>query len=111
MFELQGADLDAETSIDLEIGCQALDNEALLVAWLNELLYASETRDILFTRFEVTIYPLAPLPGAVEELALTARAQGFPGRGPMAHIKAVTYYELAVLQSAAGWEATITFDT
>jgi SHS2 domain-containing protein len=75
-----------------------------LVAWLNELLYLSETEDVLFTRFEVTITD-SPDP------ALTARLRGVPGRGHLAHVKAVTYHHLSVVQSANGWQATVTFDT
>ena len=84
--------------------CQGMDLETLLVAWLNELLYLSEMNDALFTRFEVAI------DGDLEP-ALTANVRGVPGRGHLAHVKAVTYYDLRVEPTPVGWRATVTFDT
>lgn len=106
MHELQGADLDAPAQVTTTIDCQAPDLAALLVAWLSELLYLSETGDVVYTRFAVEI--------ASEDVGgyrLTATATGYPGRGPLAHVKAVTYYGLSVDETEAGWEATVTFDT
>lgn len=107
MFELQGADLDGGAPLTTAIDCQAPDLEALLVAWLSELLYQSETGDVVYTRFSVEISEDA----AAQSFRLAASASGHPGRGPLSHVKAVTYYDLSVEQIAAGWEATITFDT
>ena len=104
LFEMQGADLTAEPTVTVAASCQGMDLETLLVAWLNELLYLSEMNDALFTRFDVAI---------VDDLepTLTARACGVPGRGHLAHVKAITYYHLTVEQGAEGWRATVTFDT
>ena len=107
MFELQGADLDANAPVINAIDCEAPDLEALLIAWLSELLYRSETADVVYTRFSIEITEDA----AAQSFQLAASASGYPGRGPLSHVKAVTYYNLAVEQTAAGWEATITFDT
>lgn len=108
MAELQGADLQAAPTVQSEVSCHGLDLEALLVAWLNELLFASEINDALYTRFTVRILPPS---GSDDDYALRAAIAGLPGRGPLAHIKAVTYYGLAVRQTPDGWEATVTFDT
>ncbi len=108
MFELQGADIHAVPTVYGEASCHALDLEALLVAWLNELLFASEINDALYTRFAVQIEPPA---GPDGDYTLQATIAGLPGRGPLAHIKAVTYYGLTVQQRPHGWEATVTFDT
>ena len=43
----------AETSV--EISCTAPDDELLLVEWLNALIYEMATRQMLFSRFEVSI--------------------------------------------------------
>ncbi len=107
MFELQGADLAAEAPLANVVDCQAPDLESLLIAWLSELLYQSETGDVVYTRFAVEISEDA----AAQSFRLAASANGHPGRGPLSHVKAVTYYDLSVEQTPAGWEATITFDT
>lgn len=106
MFELQGADLDAESPDLAELTCEAADLGALLVAWLNELLYYSETGNLLFTHF-ATAVDGTPEGG----WRLAARAHSYAGRGPLAHIKAVTFYNLSVQQEDGGWTATVTFDT
>ena len=104
LFEMQGADLAVKPTVAMVASCQGMDLETLLVAWLNELLYLSEMNDALFTRFEVAIT------GSLEP-ALTASVGGVPGRGHLAHVKAITYYHLTVEQGAGGWRATVTFDT
>ena len=104
LFEMQGADLTAEPTVTVVASCQGMDLETLLVAWLNELLYLSEMNDALFTRFQVAIA------GDLEP-TLTASVRGVPGRGHLAHVKAITYYHLTVEQGAEGWRATVTFDT
>ena len=104
LFEMQGADMTVEPTVTVVASCQGMDLETLLVAWLNELLYLSEMNDALFTRFEVAI------DGDLEP-TLTASVRGIPGRGHLAHVKAITYYHLTVEQGAEGWRATVTFDT
>jgi SHS2 domain-containing protein len=107
MFELQGTNLEAEpdATVAYAVRVNGADHEALLVAWLNELLFLSEVHDVLFSRFQVHIE------AAPDDLLLTGQARGSPGRGPLAHIKAVTYWDLAVQQGADSWQATVTFDT
>jgi SHS2 domain-containing protein len=112
MFELQAADMAADPELALEVSCTGDDVEALLVAWLNELLFHSEMQDALWTRFRVRIVQAAPdMPAQYPQWALGAAIQGRRGRGPLAHVKAVTYYQLAVEQVEGLWEAVVTFDT
>ncbi len=112
MFELQGADMAAEPELSLEVTCTGIDLESLLVAWLNELLFHSEMQDALWTRLEVRIVQAAPdTPAQYPQWALGAAVQGRRGRGPLAHVKAVTYYQLSVEQVEGQWEAVVTFDT
>jgi SHS2 domain-containing protein len=106
MFELQGAPMNSQTPLEAQVSCSAHDLESLLVAWLNELLFLSETHDLLFTRFTARIEAASE-----GDMGLQAHVKGVPGRGPMAHIKAATYYDLKVNKTPKGWEATITFDT
>ena len=76
----------------VQITCDASDNELLLVDWLNTLLYEMDTRSMLFSRFEVTI----------EGNKLKASAWGqktdVEKHAPAVEIKAATYAELAVKQ-------------
>jgi SHS2 domain-containing protein len=112
MFELQGADMAVEPDLTLELSCTGMDLETLLVAWLSELLFHSEMQDALWTRFQVRVVQAAPdTPETYPQWALGARAEGRSGRGPLAHVKAVTYYQLSVAQVDGWWEATVTFDT
>ena len=54
MFSLI-ADLDGVGEVvSREIDVQATDQEALLVDWLNELLYLFDVDHIIFKRFEIT---------------------------------------------------------
>ena len=39
----------------IDFACEAPDHELLLVDWLNEVIYAMATRQMLFGRFEVRI--------------------------------------------------------
>lgn len=116
MFELQGVDLTAEPTLSGAITCRGIDLETLLVAWLNELLYTAEINDAAYTRFTVRISRLSPVPPVDEaepegEYVLNAAIAGLPGRGSRAHIKAVTYHRISVVQARDRWEATVTFDT
>ena len=104
LFEMQGAELGAPPIVEQHVVCQATDVPALLVTWLNELLFLSETLNVLFTHFE-------PAVSTDPEPRVTAQIRGVPGRGHMAHVKAVTYYKLVVEPSPEGWRATVTFDT
>ena len=113
MFELQGADLRANTSLETQAQVQGVDLEALLVNWLNELLFLSEMNDALYTHFEVQIEPISTQPQRAGDAGYELRAgvQGIPGRGPLAHVKAVTYWDIAVEQVDERWQARVTFDT
>lgn len=108
MFELQGAQMNAQTPLEAEVSCQAPDLESLLVTWLSELLFLSETNDALYTHFTVGIEANRD---KGQDMKLRAHIAGLPGRDPMAHIKAVTFYDLTVRKTSQGWEATVTFDT
>ncbi|MBI2855226.1 MAG: archease [Chloroflexi bacterium] len=76
-----------------EVAVSAPDQEALLVAWLNELLYLSEVDGVLFRRFEV--YELT-------STDLKARCYGEkvdPARHRLkAEVKSATYHMLHVQQ-------------
>jgi tRNA nucleotidyltransferase (CCA-adding enzyme) len=89
----------------IPIRCQALDQELLLVDWLNALVYEMAVRHMLFSRFEVTI----------SELVLNAQAWGEPvdraRHQPAVEVKGATYTALTVAQNPDGlWLAQCVVD-
>lgn len=55
MFSLI-ADLDVvKEKVSRKVDIQSIDHEALLVDWLNELLYLFDVEHIIFKRFEITL--------------------------------------------------------
>ncbi len=76
------------------------------MVWLEELLYLSETRGLLFRR---------AVAGEVGEREASGTAWGAPAsanRGALRHeIKAVTYHRLEVkADPAGGWTCQVIFD-
>ena len=87
--------------IEQEIVLESLDCEALLVDWLNRLLFYYETTHAIFTTRIVEITPTT----------LRAVISGHqPAHPADVHIKAVTYHQLEVVQKANGWEAQLFVD-
>jgi len=87
------------------IALAADDNESLLVAWLNELIYLFETQAMLFSEFEVNIRP-----GPNLEAVVRGEPRD-PARHPVeAVVKAATFQDLAIRRAGDGWETKIVFD-
>jgi len=90
------------------IEVRAGDYERLLVDWLGEILYLFEVDDLLFSRAKVEVEE------SEQGLALEATVAGEtfdPDRHPVKiAIKAVTYHQLTVEQTPAGWRARVIFD-
>jgi SHS2 domain-containing protein len=90
-------------AVDIEV--TAPDDEALLVAWLNALVYEMAIRGYLFGRFEVH----------VEGGKLRGRAWGEPmdvdRHQPAVEVKGATYTELRVTRTEDGtWVAQCVVD-
>lgn len=89
----------------IEIACAAPDLEILLVDWLNRLISAMATEEMLFGRFEV----------AIRQDALKATAYGEPidpaRHRPAVEVKGATFTELEVAQDPDGrWRAQCVVD-
>ena len=97
MGDLEGAEAESWYSIELE----GLDRESLLVSWLNELLFLTETEGCLFVEAQIE---------TLTETRLVGRVGGFRGSVSKASIKAATYHDLAVSRDGEGWSTLITFD-
>lgn len=78
--------------------------EDLLVAWLEELLFVLETRDLVPASFVVDRLE----EGGVQGAAACVPVAEAELRGPP--IKAVTYHDLAVVEIPDGWWARVIFD-
>jgi SHS2 domain-containing protein len=101
MYKLEGVAPDL--SRDLTV--TASDREALLVAWLQELIFWFEVEDEIYTEALVR---------QVDENSLRATVRGRKlGPGVVqtgAAVKAVTYHGLSLRPVADGWEAVLLFD-
>ena len=88
---------DVARSLELD----AYDAESLLVDWLNELAYLAEMDGIVFNEIEVN---------EISETRLMATVRGGEALVLDKHIKAVTFHNLAIQETASGLEVTIVFD-
>ena len=83
----------------------APDREALLVNWLNELIYLFEVKSLLLTRFDITM---------ITDVRLEAVAYGEKVRLAKhelkTQVKAATYHMLKIEQNKDGWQAQVIFD-
>jgi riboflavin kinase/FMN adenylyltransferase len=118
MYSLM-ADLDGLVAVDWrEIRLESLDREALLVDWLNELLFLTEMEGLLFVdcRIESLTDVTSAAPGderlaeGLERMSLVARVGGAPEGVTKAYIKAATFHNLEVVHDERGWFTQITFD-
>ena len=101
MFSLM-ADLEGlEPTISREISLESLDYEALLVDWLNELLYLHEVEQEIYTRFEIE---------ALSPTALSAIVWGAKIKVSKLTVKAATFYDLEISKTEDGYLATVVFD-
>jgi SHS2 domain-containing protein len=87
--------------VEKRIELEASDREALLVDWLNELVFLSEVEKAIFREFRVEI----PSEGRLLASASGARVEQL--RNP---VKAATYHGLAISARAEGFVATVVLD-
>jgi len=84
-----------------EVSLEAMDYEGLLVDWLNELIYLHEVERETYSQFAIkTISPTK----------LKAHVIGGPTKRKTKAIKAATFHDLKIEETANGLVATIVFD-
>ena len=105
MFTILAGDVEAKPVRSLDVEVQAPDREALLVAWLNELLFHFETKRIVFARFDVRELTDVRLRAAVAGQSIDDL-----GAPLETELKAATYHGLRIAQTSDGWEAEVLFD-
>ncbi len=101
MYHLQEADPDQPITRARLILAEADGPAGLLVAWLNRLLLGQEIGTEMYTRFAIH---------AISPRGILGVAYGYPGTPSHTAIKAVTYHDLRVEETASGWLARLTFD-
>jgi protein archease len=84
-----------------ELNIRGPDREALLVDWLNELIFLAETERWVGTEFDVH---------SATDTALQVWVRGVSVEEAPARIKAATFHRLKVAPVADGVEAEIVFD-
>jgi SHS2 domain-containing protein len=94
-----------EPVLQIPISATGGDYESLLVNWLNEVLYYTDSKRIAFGEFRV---------GALDEKRIECTASGEP-REIEKHpakivVKAVTYHQLKISSRADGWIAEVYVD-
>jgi SHS2 domain-containing protein len=101
MFSLM-ADLGGlEPTVSHEISLESLDYEALLVDWLNELLYLHEVEGEIYSRFEIE---------TLSSTALSAIVWGGKMATSKLTVKAATFHDLEIRETGDGYLATVVFD-
>lgn len=101
MFKLVAEAEDVAPSVSMDVKLEAIDQEALLVDWLNELLYIHELEEIVIVDI------------AFEHLTnteLQAHVQGVPVRAYYKSIKAATFHNLEIERYQDGLRTTLVFD-
>jgi len=95
---------DVKEALSRDIEVTAPDQESLLVAWLNELIYRFDVENILFNRFDVT---------QLDSTRLKARTYGEKvdsSRHKLkTGVKATTYHMLKV-EKTNGYQVQVLFD-
>jgi SHS2 domain-containing protein len=100
MYALSGVHLKDEPRTRRTILISAVEPEQALVKFLNELLFFSEHYRLGFDHFRIRM----------DESGLTAEVAGATIARMDKEIKAVTYHNLKIDQSAKGLEVRIVFD-
>ena len=101
MYALANAVASPSPRVKRELSLDAVDAESLLVAFLEELLYLSESEGLIFDQFEFM---------NISETQIHAMMEGKALRSQDKEIKAVTFHNLEIRRSERGLEVEIVFD-
>ena len=102
LTDLQSVDSDRDM---VEVTVKAPDREALMVAWLNELVGLASSRGLVFSRFEITSLEVSRLEARVGGEPLDAERHGYE-----TEVKAATYHYLMVSEDEDGWSGRVILD-
>ena len=97
MFELSG--VKKEMSFDVKVTGD--DQVSLLVSWLSELLYLSDSNHVALSDFKIT---------KMSDAELEAKVYGGKIGKVKRFIKAATYNQLEIKKEKGSWKSRIIFD-
>lgn len=100
MYQLCGAEIGAGARVAHKIELEFNEPETLLVDFLTELIFLSETEQLVFDEFRMEI----------NNNHLTADLVGSTYISLSKEIKAVTYHHLRIKRSGSSLKANIIFD-
>lgn len=100
IFALEGAE-PGKSKIARVVNVTGIDYESMLVNWLTELLWLQESNRETYHRFQIE---------SITPTNLRAQVFGAPITRLNKVIKAVTYHNLKIEQTANGWQATVVVD-
>lgn len=103
LAELMGSRAEAGSVGDpVRVEVRAPDREALLAAWIDELVFLSETHKLVWTQARID---------SVSDTHLTGIVRGVEPQALRTQVKAATMHELRVARGALGsLEATVVLD-
>lgn len=96
-----GAADGADGMDEQHVSIRARDRAALLVQWLNELIFLSETRGRIYSSFDIE---------RLTDEALEATVRGAAPRSLKTAVKAATWHGIAVERLGDAWVARIVLD-
>jgi SHS2 domain-containing protein len=100
---VESTSVEPRKTVGVSVG--AGERDALLVAWLNELLYLYETQGLIGTDCAIR---------SMTDMGLSAEVWGEAvdraRHTIVSHVKAATYHQLHVGRTASGWEARVVVD-
>jgi SHS2 domain-containing protein len=95
--------VEAEEKFDIEVS--APDREALLVNWMNELIYLVSAKEVLLKEFNVI---------ELTDTSLKIKASGEKIKKSKHHfkreVKAATYHKLKIERTDGEWQSQVIFD-
>lgn len=100
----EGEDPDGEPGPPFapeRISLEARDREALLVDWLNELIFRAEIGKKLYTGVQIDL---------IDGRALSAEVWGRAAKTARTFVKAATFHGLRISEGPDGATATVLFD-
>jgi len=98
---IQGQSTTTQQTVRREVEVSGVDREALLVNWLNEILYLQDVHHESYSGFEVI---------EISDSLLRVSVCGEPSASSRRTIKAVTFHGLKFERLSDCWEATIVVD-
>ncbi len=105
LFDLITDTSSIEPKIEHQIEMHDSDNESLLVAWLNELIYLLDAEQLLFKNFEIKTLSKG-------HLKATCKGEKFDSTKHRIkrEVKAATYYMMKITADRHGYKTSIIFD-